>query len=62
MKANLRLLRSAIGIVVLMTGLASTMLPASAQVRGQRYWAPQNDIDDSRDRHDNRGGNFGGAG
>jgi hypothetical protein len=61
---NTKVLAAAIGAAALAISVLSTLAPASAQVRGygQGYSAPYGGgSDDSRDRHDNRGGGFGGG-
>jgi hypothetical protein len=62
MKKKLKMLTAALGAVALAISVLSSVAPASAQVRGQGYSVPQGGNDDSRDRHDNRGGGgFGGG-
>ncbi len=59
---NTKILTAVIGAALLAVSVLSTLAPASAQVRGygQGYSAPYGG-EDSRDRHDNRGGGFGGG-
>jgi hypothetical protein len=60
---NTKILTAVIGAAVLAVSVLSTLAPASAQVRGygQGYSTPYGGADDSRDKHDNRGGGFGGG-
>jgi hypothetical protein len=58
---NTKALTAVLGAAALAISVLSTLAPASAQVRGyQGYSAPYGG-EDSRDRHDNRGGGFGGG-
>lgn len=60
MTTNVKVLTAALSAVALAISVLSSLAPASAQVRSQGYSVPQGG-EDSRDRHDNRGGGFGGG-